>query len=294
MKTPAAVVAALSVFPFACLSAQQESVQAQSSTTVRIVAKPRDAQAEATQGAQQGRGAEAQRSGEQPTKQGQQPQQTQQGPFVLEAGEIEIKDLVDKASSYLGVNILLEPHESVMTSPPKLQHRIETDADGCRDLLSSLLYRAGLAIVPLDENQGLHEVILMAGPRGREITNRAQRKSAAEILAKPNLYEQVLTTVQLEHINAQLANNALRPFFASTGGAMGGSSLTIGNVGNNSSLLLQGWQPQVAAALRLLDECDKPGTPTPMEEAMQARIEKLEARIVNLEKVLAQVLEKGK
>lgn len=124
----------------------------------------------------------------------------------------------------------------------------------------TMLYIKGFAIVPRGEDDlELLEIVLMAGTRGREITNGA-RYVTPEDLATYRFQTGVpiLTTVPLENINAQLANNALRPFFASTGGAQAGSSLLIGNVGNKSALLLQGFGPQVYAAVELLKLVDQP------------------------------------
>ena len=53
-----------------------------------------------------------------------------------------------------------------------------------------------------------------------------------------------------------MATNSLRPFFASTGQV--GAPLTLGNVGNNRAMLLQGFTDQVAAAIRLLRTVDVP------------------------------------
>ena len=101
----------------------------------------------------------------------------------------------------------------------------------------------------------------------------------------------VITTVKLEHINAQLANNALRPFFA---GSRGANSIQIGTVGNQQSLIVQGFQDQVAQALRVIQLADTPQDPAlelidgkPLREvikALMARIEALEAALKSRDK----------
>jgi hypothetical protein len=79
----------------------------------------------------------------------------------------------------------------------------------------------------------------------------------------------------------------MRPFFASSGGMPVGS-LTIGNVGNNKSLLMSGMQDQVVQAIRLVQKCDQPGSyegqGMPMPD--QDRVGKLEARVKALEEQL--------
>ena len=209
-------------------------------------------------------------------------------PFVVEPGEVKLLELVDRAAAYLQWNILSNANEVTGGGGPpvvRLQQRIETDRDGCEDVLTSLLYRAGLAVVPMDEPKRLYELISMQGPRAREISSRAIRRSPAEILARPTLVMPVTTAVQLKHINAAIATNSLRPFFASSGGP--NSSVTIGNVGNNTSLLISGFQDQVANVLRILETSDVPGPE--IAPQITELIESLQKRIEALEKKLAQI-----
>ncbi|MBL8755990.1 MAG: hypothetical protein JNK15_22030 [Planctomycetes bacterium] len=181
-------------------------------------------------------------------------------PFVLEAGEVQLPALVDRCAGYLGRNILMNATEMQGAGGPgalvvRLQQKIETDQAGCEEVMTSLLYRSGFAVIQLDDG-GMFEVVSMYGPRGREVTTRAQHRTVEQVLARPNLKVPVTVTVALQHINATIATNALRPFFASTGGP--GPSLTIGNVGNNSAMLISGFQDQVVQAIRLVRECDIP------------------------------------
>jgi general secretion pathway protein D len=124
----------------------------------------------------------------------------------------------------------------------------------------TMLYIKGFAVVPRgDGDLEMLEIVMMTGQRGREVTNGARYVTPDEL---PSYRFQtgvpILTTVPLKHINAQLANNALRPFFAGTGGTTAGSSVQIGNVGNKSALLLQGFGPQVYSAVELLKLVDEP------------------------------------
>jgi hypothetical protein len=123
----------------------------------------------------------------------------------------------------------------------------------------TMLYTKGFAVVPRGEgNLELLEIVLMAGIRGREVSN-SSRYVPAEELGNYRMQTGVpiLTSVTLKNINAQQANNALRPFFVSTGGKAG-RSVQFGSVGNMSGLLLQGFGPQVHAAVQVLALVDMP------------------------------------
>jgi hypothetical protein len=222
----------------------------------------------------------------------QQPAKTPpKDPFVVPAGEVSLTDLIDRCAAYLDCNILISPLE--LGNQPgatqfKLQKAISTDAAGCEEFLAGMLYRFGLALTHVSPQGPTFEILSMVGPRGREISNRAVKREPAEVLARPGLKVTVLTVVPLQHVNATIATNALRPFFASTGAPSGGS-LTLGNVGNNSSILLLGFQDQVAQAIRLLQACDVP-QPKDEREAMisiGARLEQIEKRLEALEKQAA-------
>ena len=154
----------------------------------------------------------------------------------------------------------------------------------------TMLYIKGFAIVPRGEGDlELLEIVMMTGTRGREVTNGARYVTPDEL--KEYRYQTgvpILTTVPLKNINAQLANNALRPFFASTGGANAGGSVQIGNVGNKSALLLQGFGPQVYAAVELLRLVDKPAT----EPNLVVQVIPLEHQAPEeIEPILTEVLE---
>ena len=217
----------------------------------------------------------------------QQPAAPAEKPFVVEAGETKLMDLVDRCANHLQWNVLVSEQEmggQVLTV--RLQQRIEVDHAGCEDLLTTMLFRSGFALTVLDQQKRIYEVINMVGPRNREITLRAVARTTEEILARPGLRVPVTTVVQLKHINAVIATNALRPFFASSGGPT--SALTIGNIGNNTSLLLSGMQDQVAAAIGLLATADVPERPELDWEKggkkLWDRLEAIERRLDAIEK----------
>ncbi len=211
-------------------------------------------------------------------------------PFVLEAGEVTINDLITRSAAYLGWNILVQEIELTMAGPGqsvfKLQHRIETDREGCVDLLTGMLAGRNFAVVPVHEATGTYEAISLVGPRAREVFSRAPHRTPEEILARPDRRVPVTTIAPLTHANATIATNALRPYFASVGGAGG---LTLGNMGNNNALVLTGMQDQVAAALKMLQGIDVPAAAAaaPTKPGLEQRLEALTRRIEAIEKQLA-------
>ena len=124
----------------------------------------------------------------------------------------------------------------------------------------TMLYIKGFAVVPRgDGDLEMLEIVQMAGQRGREVTSGARFVNPDDLVNyRFQTGVPILTTVPLKHINAQLANNALRPFLAGTGGSSAYGAVQIGNVGNKSALLLQGFGPQVYAAFELLKLVDEP------------------------------------
>jgi general secretion pathway protein D len=154
----------------------------------------------------------------------------------------------------------------------------------------TMLYIKGYAVVPRgDGDLELLEIVMMTGTRGREVTNGARYVSPDELINyRFQTGVPILTTWPLKHINAQLANNALRPFFATTGGAQAGGSVQIGNVGNKSALLLQGFGPQVYAAVQLLKLVDEPAE----EPNLVVQVVPLEHQAPEeIEPILTEVLE---
>jgi hypothetical protein len=212
--------------------------------------------------------------------------------FVLEPGDVAIEDLIDAAAQFLNRNILYMPSEvsgGGKAVSVHLQNRLELDANGCEEMLCSLLYSRGLALTVLDQGRNLYEVIHMAGPRAKEISTRAVLVTPEEVLRRPLLRMAVLTTVELQHINAPVAVNALRPFFGQSGNQ--GSTLQLGNAGNNASLLLLGFADQVASAIRMIRECDKPPPPNQPPELVQ-RVQQLEQQVQALREQLGKKADK--
>jgi len=198
-----------------------------------------------------------------------------QAPFVFEAGTVRLTELVEKCGRYLKWNLLIDENEFVMAAnggrrarkPAKgeeeqplgpvvtLNLPVVTDQHGCEEMLGGFLWRHGFAVVPLDEQKDVYEIIHRSGQRAREISMRSRQRSVEQILARPDLRYYVTTVYEMKHGNAQLANNALRPFFA---GNNNGQGVQIGNLGNRAAILISGPQNMVANAIRLLQIGDKP------------------------------------
>jgi hypothetical protein len=218
-------------------------------------------------------------------------------PFVIEAGETPLPALVDRAAAYLECNIVLSERD--LASAPnvpvvRLQAPISTDRDGCLDFLADALYRHGFALTWSNERLRIMEAINLAGPRAREVGNRATPRTEAEVTARPWLRMPVTVTLPLQHVNATIATNALRPFFASTGAPAGGGSLTIGNVGNSTAMIVSGMQDQVAQAIRVVRECDLPAKPELEVPEMHKRVAVIEKRLAAIEARLEELAKTSK
>ncbi|HZN37503.1 MAG TPA: hypothetical protein VFD82_01800 [Planctomycetota bacterium] len=222
-------------------------------------------------------------------------------PFSLPPGDHDLVDLVEKAATILGRNLLWQEGERQIAKGGQsltvtLNNPVKLTPTQFEELLANLLYSRGFAIVPVDAEKGFHEVLCLYGARGREVMNRATWRTPEEVMARPNHCEFVLTSVRLKHINATICTNALRPFFAVSGGNNIGQ-LVIGNVGNQEAMVLAGFTDQLCAALRLIRECDQPqtqppdlnmpGAPNPYPQ-IQAQIKALQDQVAELQKAIGQ------
>lgn len=213
--------------------------------------------------------------------------------FTLPEGEVTVSELIDAAARYLGRNILWSSQELQAVGGDSsfyLQKQIAVDAIGCEELLYSLLLTKGLTVVPIDEQRGFFEVIAVYGPRSREIQSHAVSRTAEAVLRRPNFKEYVLVSVPLQHINAQMATNALRPFFMANN--QGNTSMTVGNLGNAGSILLMGFGHQVAAAIKMLQECDTPQPPDAQDQAVQTQLQSLAEQLARLQAKVQQLEQK--
>lgn len=178
--------------------------------------------------------------------------------FVLPVGQIDPGELIDSAAIFLGRNILWQESELGKQPPFVFQRQLALDALGCEELLCEMLATRSLVVTPIDLARQVWEVVNLNGPRGREVMARAVQRSVDEVLKRPNLKLFVQVAVPLQHINANIATNALRPFFSGYGGGSNMPGLVVGTAGTNEAVLLMGFADQVAGCIRLLQQCDKP------------------------------------
>lgn len=230
-------------------------------------------------------------------------------PFVFEAGRMELRQLVHRCGTYLRRNIVLDDAELLPQGvhggrPPRgaapaaadapepmsveLLQPVVTDEAGCEELLTGLLWTRGFALVPIDEAKGVYEVLAMNGPRAREIASRAVMRTVEQVLARPASKQFVTVVFHLQHVHASTAVNSLRPFF---GHQPQPTTLTIGNAGHPTAVLLSGPQDQAASAVRLLQAVDQP-TPPESPVLQQQSLQQLHRQLDELRKRLAALEEK--
>lgn len=205
--------------------------------------------------------------------------------FVLEAGQHNIRELIDRAAEYLGRNYLYS--ESDIQNAPdmkvKLQQRLVLDGVGCEEVVSQLAYSKGLAMIPIDETRGIYEWIYRTGPKRFELNASAVEMTPAQVLAKSKQRLMVLTTVPLSRLNANALTNQLRPFFVQGGGQ---GTVTFGAAGR--SLLLQGDARQVAAAIRMIDKIESSApadqTSDSWHRQVEERLDEIEERLDKMKK----------
>lgn len=107
-------------------------------------------------------------------------------------------------------------------------------------------------------------------------------RSVDEVMAQPASRTPVRVTMQLQHVNATIVMNAMRPFFAQSARS---ASLTFGTAGNNSMFVISGIQCEVAQAVALLRAVDKPDAGVEKQVTdLQAENTVLRAKVRELEK----------
>jgi hypothetical protein len=212
------------------------------------------------------------------------PIRTDKDGFVLPAGHFSVQELIDAAARFLQRNILyseMEMPSAMAGGFFHFQKELALDALGCEEVLGQLLYLKGYALLELDAQKKIYEVVFMGGQRAREVFTSALRRTPEEILQRPRLKQVVFTEVKLEHINANIATNALRPFFAIGAGPAASIGPTFGTAGSNSVILISGFQDQVAQMIQLLRACDVTGPEVPAD--VNERIMRLEQTVQQLQ-----------
>jgi len=216
--------------------------------------------------------------------------------MVLPARRLALKELIDATAGFLHLNILSAENELQLgDGGVALQSSMSLTQQAAEEVVCDLLYSRGFILAPRDAPHGIYEVIYRTGPRMREVQQLAQHRTPEEILQRPQLKQPVSTILQLQAINAVIATNALRPFFAAAGAVC---DLTFGATGGEQTLVISGTQSEVARAIRIVQQADaaaaaaaapKPGLAPAEAEVLGKRIAALEQEIARLGKVLGEL-----
>lgn len=206
--------------------------------------------------------------------------------FVLEKGDYEIVDLIEKSGNFLGRRYLLDKAQNpVLCQTNAVDNKItivrtvELDAAECEDFVGQILYSKGWVAAPLDTEKGLYDWIWMPGPKGRTVRSRATHVAPEAITARPKKVEYVRVTIPLEHANAQFLSANLRTIYND---AQGMTNLVP--VGQRS-ILVTGFRHQIAALLPAVRRADaEEGKATGKMRKLEDRIQKLEALLERLER----------
>jgi hypothetical protein len=191
--------------------------------------------------------------------------------FVLEAGDHDLTDIIERAAKFLGRNYLFHASEKAAASAQnrgrrggapggtddttsiRLQKKLILDAIACEEVVSQLAFSRGFVIVPVDALRGIYEVISVVGPRSSILRSRFEHVTPVEVRRRSRMRVLVSTIVRLEHVSASTASQQLRPFLARSNNI---GEVVVGSVG--SGLLLSGFSEKVAGVLRLLEVIDVP------------------------------------
>jgi hypothetical protein len=194
---------------------------------------------------------------------------------VLPAGEIELQQLVRLVAQTCRYNILIDERELVADPRPiELTEPVPIDPETGIETLTSLLYTRGFGLMPVDEEKGIYEVVAMLGMRDRELANCAVFRTPEQVLAAPDSKRWVTTILPLQHQNATVMANVLRPMFAASR-----DRLTLASTATHDGLTIRGPQCSVATAMQLVQENDKPAVATVAEPRLQDRIDQLEEQV---------------
>ncbi|MEM7201377.1 MAG: hypothetical protein AAF628_13995 [Planctomycetota bacterium] len=210
------------------------------------------------------------------------PAPTPTGEFVLEAGEHNVPDLIDRAAEFLGRNHIYSADDLRNTADlsVRLQSRLVLDRTGCEAVVSELAFARGIAMLPIDEERGIYQWVAMAGPQRTLLSTSGAPISPDELMKRRASRLPVLVSVPLRNLNPTAATNQLRPFFSVGAGA--NTALTIGATGN--SILIQGFAPFAAGAVEMIRALDDAAAKKAEAEAPQSWRDEVEARLEALEK----------
>lgn len=207
--------------------------------------------------------------------------------FVLPAGDLELADVVARASAYLGCNVLIQKGAlpAAGQAPLTLQRGLKTDRAGCEEFLATALAHYGMTLTYVDSKQTTMEALHPNAANAERALQRAIPRTVDEVLARPDLAMPATVVVDVAHCNLGEALSAMQPFVARGKGL--GHGLTVGQLGDSKRLLMIGLQTEIAQALAVLRAVDRPEAATEaLRRERDREVEQLQRRIDGLERML--------
>lgn len=209
------------------------------------------------------------------------PAQTGPAPFTLAAGEYPVTRLLELGSRQLRCSILVSPRLLGSLPPITLPTPIEAPAEDAWEVFANLLHDANLGLIPADRSLRLFDVVTLDGPRGRELSTCAAWKPPAAILRQPTPQVMVATLVPLLRSSPTAAVVALRAQQGPRGPRL---PMSFGPTANGCAMILIGWQPQVAAAIGVIQQLDQGAAAATPVDQLQARLDALDQQVAELER----------
>lgn len=208
-------------------------------------------------------------------------------PFVLPAGDLDIADVVARASAYLGCNVLIQKGAlpEAGKAPLTLQRGLKTDRAGCEEFLATALAHFGMTLTYVDSKQTTMEALQLNSYSAERALQRATPRTVDDVLARPDLAMPATVVVDVSHCSLGEALSAMQPFVARSKGI--GIGLTVGRLGDSNRLLMLGLQTEIAQALAVLRAVDRPEAATAtLRRERDREVEQLQRRIDGLERKL--------
>jgi hypothetical protein len=204
--------------------------------------------------------------------------------LVLPAGEFTVAELIDAVSTFLCRNYLFDGTEILHAQGFSLQRPIALDALGSEEMLYALLSTRDFAVLPLDEQRGIYQIVsLDPGQRRNDVLVSTPWRSNEEILRRPHLREIVVTAVDLERADAVTLANTLRGACAALGPWRPGG--LIASASDRRWLMLHGYREVVAQAITFARQFDRL-CPPPVQDPLLLRVQQLEREVAELKSLL--------
>ncbi|HZN38568.1 MAG TPA: hypothetical protein VFD82_07175 [Planctomycetota bacterium] len=190
---------------------------------------------------------------------------TRAAQFTLPAGDHDLGALVDLLGQIRKAKIEcdlagLDPEAKRI----HLQSELRLDADAWSDVVTIMLRSRDLLLVPAEvtgdgtEGKGAaaatSRVVLVTRDNVKSLMDGAEARDPAEVLARPNQIAMVRSFYDCKKMQAPIAINMSRPFFASVGGV---PAVTL--TAENNRIVVAGCTDDVACVLRYLRAADGQG-----------------------------------